>query len=102
MLGEEAREVLLGSSGAIGKAGVVLVVELVRASHCGGEPLWLAHLGVSDRGLHRDEILTVDVDDGEKSRGKVFDRVDLRSSFGVIWGRLEQKLVGFTQAMAGG
>jgi hypothetical protein len=34
VLGEEARQVLLGGSGAVGEAGVVLLVELVRAGHC--------------------------------------------------------------------
>jgi hypothetical protein len=34
MLGEEARQVLVSNSGTIGKARVVLVVILVRTSHC--------------------------------------------------------------------
>jgi hypothetical protein len=33
-LGEVARQVLGWSCGAVGETGVVLVVELVRASHC--------------------------------------------------------------------
>lgn len=34
VLGEVARQMLRGSCGAVGETGVVLVVELVRASHC--------------------------------------------------------------------
>ena len=45
MLSEVAGEMLLGSGSAIGQALVVLVVELVRASHCQGHVYQHGDLG---------------------------------------------------------
>lgn len=60
VLGEETREMLLGCGGAVRQTLVVLVVELVRASHCVETSTYQhADLVVDTNQLQRCQILTL-------------------------------------------